>query len=666
MPVTSVTTRVDGVDYRTETTTQGNVTTEKLYDSKGNVVRERTVTDAGRGNSIIETRSSPKDHPQYVNEKGQGISIAPELAEAQIAKQNNLYKEEQLNQSQGGNNGRIPIRPTDWFNNNVRSSSSSSISNSQTYYPSSAQTQGTVRPTNEVFGKPSPYENILHTSKELDVKAYKNPEQAGIYRAERFGLGVVSIPVFAFTQPGKFASSIWEGIKHPVDTFKSSAESFNTDTEFFLGQQVGTYGLFKGLGKGASLVREGTIAVSAPKVEASTIFEPRALKLTEEGKTAFPTVSSIKDSLNKFNIGKTEEGTIKVVSVSDKPISSFGQSRIIKVSQGSPELASERTMGLYASYKTGASPYFTRINKQEGYSLSILPKFNQRPTVSIIEVSGIGRIPKSKLSKGVLAENTFLRNVPDKSMAYITGNSERMFNPSLPKGFKTSEAEVVIPENARLKSTSKSILGFDKRTTIMGKQIPIREYKVEGTKGFKEIVVDRFKVKNELRVSPEGEYYYSSSKNVSLLRLSLSGYSYKGPSSIKLGSSSFNYSRPLSSSSKVSRSYGISSGSSLSSSLSNFSRGYSVSSRNYRYSISSSIGSSSSGSIMTLTKIPSYKNNRLGTDSGSFIKKFEMPKSKKVRFSYSPSVEAGLFHLHAPKVNMNLARTGLVLRPLRR
>lgn len=483
--------------------------------------------------------------------------------------------------------------------------------------------------------------------------------------AGSLALGVAEGVGYPLFYPKETAKGLINQVKHPIVTFNEVKGSFNNNPARFLGQVYGGSKLIDFGGKGFGLVREGFIKVTAPKVSEFKYLEPKSSVLISQGKTSFPTVKSISDSLNKFSRGKTNEGSIKIVSASPEPVASFGQSRIIKVGKGSAGLEAKRSLGLYASYYGGGSPYFFSIGRSEGYSLSLIPKLSNRPTLSVIEVPRIERIPFNVLDRGVIAENKFLVNNPGRT--FVTGNTERKFNPVL-KGWRTDEAEVVVTPGSKLKSSSKSILGYDERIVFMGKQIPVREYKLFEGYSIKDYL-PKFKVKSVLKSSESGEFYYSSPKNISLGRGLL--YNYSSKSTSKTGSS-LSLSKSLSSYSinssglSLSRSYfnnyssknsvGSSLRSMVSSSKSGKSNNYSLNSSNKYYSSGRILLGNVKPPVPPPIKVfPNNKNNVLKS-----FRKSEKP----IRYRYNPSLAAELFNIRGRKINWNLARSGLVVRPI--
>lgn len=500
--------------------------------------------------------------------------------------------------------------------------------------------------------------------------------------ASSLGLGIAEGVGYPLFYPIPTAKNILGQFLHPAKAFSEFKSYFKANPAQVLGQMYGSSKLFDIAGFGGKIFRDTTIRINARDVGFENVLEPKSAKIIIEGGTEFPTVKSIKDSLQKFERGRTEEGTIKVTSTSRTPLASGPlneilsnndlsnilprQSRKITVGEGSPELLNKRTLGIYASYKGGGSPYFFGIGKQEGYSFNIIPKLDVRPTVSIIEGKGILRIPTNILEKGVLAENKFLKENSRPGYFYLTGNSERNFNPKLP-GWKTSEAEVVATPGNFMRSTSKNILGFDKRIEFMGRAIPIREYELAGTKSFRDYL-PKFESKGEYKLSRSGEYYYSYPKNLSPLRLSLSNFSkYKSSNSLLPKMSGVSYVSPSRSSFfdyyKSSKSSIINFSSFKSNASRNFS--YKSSMPNYKYYSSKTILPSSSSIF------PSYKSNKSFSINNPFtiskIKEKTFGGVKKLSYHprYRPSVEALYFGIRGGRVNKILGETGLVLRPIR-
>jgi hypothetical protein len=471
---------------------------------------------------------------------------------------------------------------------------------------------------------------------------------------------------------------------NPIKTFKTMRKEFKTNEAAFLGTLAGGFVLTKGLSSIGSIARTGFIGLTSKSTSFEKFLDVKVAGMVASGKKGFPLSTGIKNTLSEFKRGKTSSGTIKVLSASPEPITTLKQSRIITVTKGTGK---GRTEGLYAAPYTRGSPFFFRIVKSDttSYGFSLLPKISQRPTLSVIEVGKVLRIPKSVLSQGVAAENIFLGKAP-RGAAYITGNLERRFDPTLPKAFRTGEAEVVIPEGNILRSTG-GILGYKESFKYAGERVVVRTYSVtgKGAKGIARLdtgLDNLFVRKGRYTSSSKGITYYTPKKNISLTGSYLKSLygSSAAKSAVSIGSSVSSIAKGVSSiglyksygRSSVSRSYyprsityqksysyGLKSYGSIGS-LSSFAPGKS-------YYSSQSLSSSRTGNTYNSPNSPialtTYKYPRTKISKERSYTKNLLGKTRDIRYRYTPTIEAAVFNIRG-KVDMKLARTGLVVRPL--
>jgi len=110
--------------------------------------------------------------------------------------------------------------------------------------------QGAVKSSVEVFGKPTLYSQILRKQSEAQEQARLNPTQAGAYNVKGYFYGAVSVPVLIATQPKEFVKGIFYSFTNPRESAQAIGTSLKNEPEFFIGQQVATYGTFKGISVG--------------------------------------------------------------------------------------------------------------------------------------------------------------------------------------------------------------------------------------------------------------------------------------------------------------------------------------------------------------------------------------------------------------------------------
>ena len=143
-----------------------------------------------------------------------------------------------------------------------------------------------LRASEEVFGKPTLYSKLIRKQEEAKEMARIKPEQAGAYNVKGYVYGAVSVPLLIVTQPKEFIKGIWSSVTHPRQALLSVGESLRTEPEFFIGQQVGGYYTFKGVGKVGEVspkfssegIMKGTI-----KEVPSTVIESTRAKLFLKG-----------------------------------------------------------------------------------------------------------------------------------------------------------------------------------------------------------------------------------------------------------------------------------------------------------------------------------------------------------------------------------------------
>lgn len=343
--------------------------------------------------------------------------------------------------------------------------------------------QGEVKSSVDVFGKKGAYEKVLQAKETYRLKEITDPERKGFYSVVGFGLGVASVPVLLFTRPRQFVSGIFESVTHPKATLLGVGELLKSDTSFFIGQQVGTYGTFKGLGYAGSGIKSAYIKVGSEYVPPEQVFSSEVL---QQGKT-FPTTSSTSEALQRFSQSDIV-GTASPSKLIDET-ANIGK----KASMGLED------PGIYVTPKGEGSPAFLGVSRQ-GYSFTFNPlkpviQFFKNPTFTQFKVTEVVKLPREVVSKpGFQPVKEFFEREGSKTgKAYITKRSElgrgelspQRFN--LPSGRRvtesgTSEIEAVIPYSAKFKYTPETVLGkvkgYEKYTTYEGRAIPIREARV--------------------------------------------------------------------------------------------------------------------------------------------------------------------------------------------
>lgn len=276
--LTNVSTTINGVSYRTETTKQGNKTIERLYDPQtGEVVREKTLTDAGRGNAVIETRvPSPPSHTTE-NARGEdlGISISPAVAQQASSQmsiapsivQNNMAKNLFLSQNkplQGYNyQEQFSAKPQTFFDETLP------YTNQQYFKPSNELPA--VQPASYYFGKQSNEQNATQFAESLHIQGIMNPNQQGFYEAGAFAIGAGLGAINLVKNP--IETIVVNPIKaalNPSEAGLAIGESLKTNPSFFLGEQLGTAAAIKGIGmplsKGVNVVGDLSVNKYIPRV----------------------------------------------------------------------------------------------------------------------------------------------------------------------------------------------------------------------------------------------------------------------------------------------------------------------------------------------------------------------------------------------------------------
>lgn len=504
--------------------------------------------------------------------------------------------------------------------------------------------------------------NLLEKKKQFSNKDMKSTgyvvQQRITTRAALFGIGVIKGVGTPIIYPKETVKGIWQSVKNP----KKAAINIYTEAKSnpfgTLGSFAGTGILFKAGGGITTAARNTKIKLTTDTVKANTYLESSSSNIIAKGGVAFPLTRGIKDSVKQFDYKLG--GSYKSASASPIALKGSLFSKDIIVGKGTGKARSE---GLYVAPYSQGSAYFLGVNRQSGYSFSILPKFNARPTLSVISASDkVRRIPKPVLKQGVDYENLYLQTqgVSGTGRIFITGNTERKFNPSLPAAFKTSEVEAVVPAGSILRKSGPDSLSFK-----FGQyRIPIKEYTLvkDGSSKFRPNISNPF-MKYGKYDSSSG-IYYTPKKNVSIT----GSASRLSSSSIKLGSSSASsVSKSFSSNNYSSRSIVLSKSFSSYNRKGNYGSSFKLSrsnnrSRDYDNNSYSSINSSNY-----------YSNNSIKPVLDNKVKLPEQSKSKKsmiildrrspLRYGYSPTIEASLFNIRAASISRSAANSGLVVRP---
>ena len=678
----SINNPIDTTIVKTTTKKHGNKTTIEATNKEGIVVDTTTITNTDKNNVIIEkNKVSNPTFTEYtntfINDKGQGFSSNPDLVVKNISNKPYGFKDityfsgrkEKVNTGTNNIYGReyvttnnVPMFQTPPKNNsvgvlrrgyyNLGITESALLSNMKEQ--SALSSMGKPKKFNIYNASPLSYEN----RKQL-------PSATGL-----FVIGAVKGVTTPIVYPKETLVGLYTSVRHPVKAVKNLIIEAKTNPFGFAGGLYGTGKLFK-VGEATSVLARNTkVALLTKDVDYEKYLDVPTAKKVLAGEKAFPLAKSIPNALTQFRLGKTNTG-FRVLSASDNPIKTLGQSRNIIVGKGT---GVGRTEGLYASPYTKGSPFFFRIKNTEGYSYSILPKFASKPTLSLINVNDIVRIPKPVLLKGVANENLYLQTqgIGSTGKAFITGNLERRFNPKLSveaNAFKTSEAEVVIPTGSILK-----------KTTLLDKEsfkysyyrIPVKEYnlvskdvnligKVSKRTNFKNpfIKEGKFDSATNTYYIPKKNYSVTGSVGKSLISRYKGSSSTTKPYSYSSSNSYKPYSYTSSTSYKSSSSsgkYSISRGIYSSKYSSSSSKGYSSS------NIYSSKGSSNYYPQAFKNTFKNFDTtiNKRGTNK--VLPTFKL--KDKVKYQYTPSIEASLFNIRSSKVNLKQARSGLFVRPI--
>ncbi len=509
-------------------------------------------------------------------------------------------------------------------------------------------------------------QNILEKQADLKRKDRSRQEKYQLRRTYLTlgGIGVIKGVTTPIIYPKETIKGIFNAITKPKQAVKNIITEAKVNPAGLTGSFIGTGILLKGIGGAGVVARNTKIKLTTDTVESSTYLDVTSSSKVLQGQSAFPTTNSISNAMKRFDykLGKT----YKVGSASPEPLQNIPFSKTVIVGKGTGVM---RTEGLYVSPYTEGSSYFFNIRKDTGYSISLLPKFSSKPTLSIISLDRkVMRMPKNILMQGVDYENLFLQTQGKSGTgrAFISGNSERMFNPKLPKAFKTSETEAVIPAGSMLRKSGSDSLSFK----FSYQRIPVKEYKLitsdfGKTSKFKGASFDNPLVKKG-RYDAKTNTYYSPKTNISV-----SGYTSRiGLGSMKFGSSSGKSSSMRSVgysinsySSRMSSNKFLSRMSSSGSSSRIYSKGYSSSNRSSsRSSTGSSRSYSGSSSIIPTPKIiiPNYSSKKYNI----------VPSSKKLfsgsivpKYKYISSIESRIFNIRG-KTTKRQSSSGLIIRPV--
>jgi hypothetical protein len=387
----------------------------------------------------------------------------------------------------GDNNGSVLIGSNNRVNpydDVARVDSAKGVSQNVSQVP-----QSTVKRTEEVFGKPTLYGRILIGQSEAQELARTNSDNPFKYNVRGYVYGAVSVPVLIFTQPKEFARGIWTSLTNPVASAQAIGQELRTQPEFFIGQQIGTYGTFKGVGAVGGVIKNTYVKTGSTYIPSEQVFSSQVLT---EGKT-FPMSKSSSYALEQFN----KQPYVQTSAPSKLSGTTAGEGNF-------GNLGLEDS-GIYVTPKGEGSPYFLEVGRKGEYSLTLNPfkpiiDFFKTPTVTEFKVKGISQIPREVVSQpGFEPVKTFFKEEGSKTgQAYITKRSEigqrelprQTFRTPLDKIDKlfgetrrvtesgTGELEAVVPFGTKFEYTPKTKLGkvkgFEEYTTYEGANVPIR------------------------------------------------------------------------------------------------------------------------------------------------------------------------------------------------
>lgn len=244
--------------------------------------------------------------------------------------------------------------------------------------------------------------------------------------------------------------------------------------------------------KTGQFIRDTSVRAVATEIPATKVFNPEVLAKVEAGETAFPLTKSPMETLAKFEATRTAEG-LKVVSASPQPITTLGQSRIVKIGEGQSS-----DIGFFTTPYGEGSPYFLKVSNKyelpsEPPTFGLIPKIS-RPTVSqVTGIKSIIRVPGGVLSRGVEATRTYVRGLKGTGKIFVTRGSEASYNPRLKYDpvskkttFATGELEANIPPGNYILTDikgGKNVFGYNEYVTVNNRPVPIREYKLTSITG---------------------------------------------------------------------------------------------------------------------------------------------------------------------------------------
>lgn len=304
----------------------------------------------------------------------------------------------------------------------------------------------------------------------------------------------IEFPFALATRPGEVIS-------------QTKNQALNNPTGF-IGEQVGNYYFFKGIGVAGRKVANTYKAAGAEFVPAEKVFDVPSLNaLQGKAGQTFPKASSAKNALEKFEIAR--EGDM--VGVSHATSGMFKKST---VTQEAPRAYAEDT-GLYVTPKGQGSPYFLRTQSGTEYRFSLNPFADaiKNPTVVNVAVKDVKRLPRGVLeTQGFEQSNAFIRSQAGSGNAFITKRSEIGYDRLAGGGrisqanqglLSTTELEAVIPPNTKLQAYVpegtffQRFKGYKQYTVVDDYVVPLKEYRIVGEgSGFGKVTTSERVAKN--------------------------------------------------------------------------------------------------------------------------------------------------------------------------
>lgn len=351
--------------------------------------------------------------------------------------------------------------------------------------------------------------DLLQTASVRDSSVYNNPltgikalGAGATLRVVQIGKAIIN-PIDTIVGTAKALSSPVENIAKPLialpNKLRAGTPAENAPIVGALAVDVAFAELGGRVQTSIKNVAKDTyIKVGAKEVPLEVVEAPQV-----QAGARFPTVSSIKESIERFTKAKTPQGTFEVVTASPSKIAGD------TIGAGSKGSAGLEDVGLYVTPKGEASTYFTglKTKAEGGYSLNPVKDILDIPSITTFEVKQVTQYPRAVIQKaGFEPVNLFQEQVlAPKGVAVITKRSEiglanvpkQKFvakqdftegNFNIKEGqtrFEagTSEIEAVIPKGSKfevLRPTSglAKFKGFEEYTIINGRAVALPKARV--------------------------------------------------------------------------------------------------------------------------------------------------------------------------------------------